>query len=420
MKLSKRACLVFCCGFLLVGTRGWAAEIKLHPRDVYENVPEGSSSTAAVTEANPRGGVGSLELVTPAASEGAIAAVAFAPPLGVFADLQSVTFDWYINGASTLASPPMAAVCFYNDADPRFFCLASNACAAPCTDRTTDAWQTTSNQTNDLAIIPIGPQAPASLNDIASDAPIGSMVVASLWSNLTSWHGFVDQVTVGLGGAGSTTFNFETWTGELLVYPGDSGWTGTATPPSSVARISGYAPRSGLGSLELAGTDENGATFVTGGASWDFGTFGDLNALELDWFVDPASTSIVHPDVALRIYPEGDPKTFWLRWDASGPPPSAGVWHHSSLLGSLLIEQAEGDPPPATVGDIPANAPITQVHLRRVTVGYYRGCVDDLSVGFTGHQPLTFNFEVVPVFVDDFEAGGLCNWTLAEPPVVCP
>ncbi len=420
MRWSMRTGLVCCCWVLLVGTYAWAAEIELRPHDVVVNVPGGSSSTAAVTDANPRGGFGSLELLTPAASEGAIVAVGLAAPLGVFADLQSVAFDWYIDGASTLASPPTAAVCFYSDADPRFFCLASNACPAPCTDRTTDAWQTSSNPTSDLEIVPLGPDAPTSLNDIDPDAPIVSLVLTSLWSNLTSWHGFVDQVAIGLGGSGSTTFNFETWAGELLVYPGDPGWAGTAAPPSSVARISGYAPRSGLGSLELAGTGDHGATFVTGGALWDFGTFGDLNELSVDWFVDPASTSIVHPDVSLRIYPEGDPKTFWLRWDTSGPPPSAGVWHHSSLLGSLVIEQAEGDPPPPTVGDIPANAPITQVHLRRIAGDYYRGCVDDLSVGFTGHQPLTFNFEVVPVFVDDFEGGGLCNWTLVVPEAICP
>ncbi len=408
-------------GWVWVAAAPASAEtVTVRPNEIFVDVPGGSSASAAISESQPRGGYGSIEMTSPLGSEGAAVAVGFPAPAARFSDLVSLGFDWYIDSASTDAAPPSALVCFYPDDDPKAFCLSSDVCPSYCDDRPTDAWQTTTHPTSALTIVPIGASAPGSLDEIAADAPIVLVAALAAATPLTSWHGFVDQITIGLTGAASKTFDFEPWVGEVLVFPGDPRWLASQDPPSSVARISGYEPRAGLGSLELAGTALHGANWVTAGSSWDFGTFGDLNVLAADWFLDPASSSAVPPEVALRIYPLGDSRTFWLRWDSSGAPHTTGVWNHSSLLGSLLIEQAEGEPPPASIEDIPADAPIAELHLRRIAGSYWRGCLDEVSVGFTGHPPLTFNFEVQGVYVDDFESGGLCGWTAAVPAATCP
>ena len=193
--------------------------------------------------------------------------------------------------------------------------------------------------------------------------------------------------------------------GEVVVLPGDPNWfvyIGEGSP--GTAAITTTEPRSGLASLALYETAAGGAAMI-GDLTPLAGTWGDLQDLALDWRIQSGTGSPVSaPGFALRVYPYGDPRTFWLDWDGctdgitceDDQPTDA--WHHAALLGHLVISQAEGDPPPATLGDIPDDAPIVEVHLRSHYGGGddWRGFVDDVAFTFAGQDPVTFNFEVVP------------------------
>ncbi|MFN7951391.1 MAG: hypothetical protein U0610_06680 [bacterium] len=193
--------------------------------------------------------------------------------------------------------------------------------------------------------------------------------------------------------------------GEITVLPGDPNWfvyVGEGSP--GTADITTTEPRAGLASLELSETAEGGATMI-GDLTQLAGTWGDLQDLELDWRIQSGTGSPVRaPSLALRVYPYGDPRSFWLDWDGctdgitceDDQPTDA--WQHAALLGHLLISQAEGDPPPASLDDIPDDAPIVEAHIRTHygSGDEWRGFVDNLTLGFAGQDAVTYNFEIVP------------------------
>lgn len=184
---------------------------------------------------------------------------------------------------------------------------------------------------------------------------------------------------------------------QVVVYPDATDWFAWAPNESSVA-ITSANPRSGRGSLELTKAYGNGSAFIN--ESRTFGTLGTLSSFSLDWFIDASSSSSLPPDVALLVYPSGDPRSFFLVWNgcsatACGTYPT-GAWQRSDLVRSLSIQQAGPNPPPARLSDVPADAPITGIHVRAsYSFGSpWHGFVDNLTLGFNGQRPTNFNFEV--------------------------
>jgi hypothetical protein len=120
-------------------------------------------------------------------------------------------------------------------------------------------------------------------------------------------------------------------------------------------------------------------------------SFANLNAAGLDW-LNPSGPAA--PDMAIRVYPYLDPRTFWLEWNGT-PNPTPGTWQTASIFGNWHIQLAEGAPP-AGLADIPADAPITEIHLRG---GFWDQpghsiFADNVYIGFKDTGLTTFNFEV--------------------------
>jgi len=184
---------------------------------------------------------------------------------------------------------------------------------------------------------------------------------------------------------------------QVVVYPDTTDWFAW-TPNDSSTAITAANPRSGRGSLELTKAYGNGSAFIN--ESRTFGTLGALSSFSVDWFVDPSSTSSLPPDIALLVYPSGDPRSFFLVWNGCsatgcGTYPT-GSWQRSDLVRSLSIQQAGPNPPPARLSDVPADAPITGIHVRAsYSFGSpWHGFVDNVTLGFAGQRPTNFNFEV--------------------------
>ncbi len=189
-----------------------AGEIQVLPDDsswgVYVN--EGSPATAAITAAKPRAGLGSLEFNTPPAVDSAAFLTGFeAPGPGTFADLQSVDLDWLTDPLSSHPEALSVAVAFYFDGDSRSFWLVSHGCTSDCDTLPTGLWHRTSTTRNDLEVVPGGPDAPTTLEEIASGAPVSGIHLWPPWANQEGWHGFIDEVTLTFTGQQPTIWNFE-------------------------------------------------------------------------------------------------------------------------------------------------------------------------------------------------------------------
>jgi hypothetical protein len=182
-----------------------------------------------------------------------------------------------------------------------------------------------------------------------------------------------------------------------IVYPDTSEWF-AYTPDGSAAAITSANPRAGRGSLELTKATGNGSAFIN--ESHVFGTLGALSTYSLEFYIDPASSSSLPPDIALLVYPSGDPRSFFLTWNGCSPTSCGtfptGSWQSRDITRSLSIQQAGSNPPPARLADVPADAPITGIHLRAsYSFGSpWHGFVDKVTLAFRGQAPTQYNFEV--------------------------
>ena len=182
-----------------------------------------------------------------------------------------------------------------------------------------------------------------------------------------------------------------------IVYPDTSEWF-AYTPGDSAVAITAANPRAGRGSLELTTSAGNGSAFIN--ESHVFGTVGMLSTFALDFYIDPASSSSLPPDVALLVYPSDDPRAFFLTWNGCSPTScasySTGAWQSKDVTRSLFIQPFGTNPPPASFGDIPKDAPITGIHLRAsYSFGSpWHGFVDRVTLGFRGQRATQYNFEV--------------------------
>jgi hypothetical protein len=204
-------------------------------------------------------------------------------------------------------------------------------------------------------------------------------------------------------------------TSTVVVLLDDPGWSASAQEGSAV-QIDAANPRAGQGSLELVTGIGATAAFIHEIADPGFGTIGQLKTLAFDWFIDPASKVALPPDLALRVYPFGDPRSFFLHWDTCSPPVPCvpyptGSWQATDLIEHLSIQSADGNPPPASMADVPVNAPIVGIHVRGSSAlgQRWHGFVDNVTIAFEGHDPITYNFES-----EDGAPGGIISGRVTD------
>ena len=183
---------------------------------------------------------------------------------------------------------------------------------------------------------------------------------------------------------------------EVLVHPDDRNWF-AYNPAIGFVGITTNNPRSGAGSLELRkGSGQANAFIRLNVPDYARSVYSNLSAMSFDWFTDPASSYHLPPDIAVRVYPYGDPRTFFLVWDPRVTSAPTGAWQHSEAIGHLAIQKAESATPPINLANIPPGAPIVEIHLRSNYAhgSPWHGFVDNFTLGFQGGQTNTYNFEV--------------------------
>ncbi len=181
-----------------------------------------------------------------------------------------------------------------------------------------------------------------------------------------------------------------------VVLPNQPTW-GLYKPGTSTAAITAANPRSGNGSLELRNTDFNGAALIySPDRENGLGPFKQLNALSFEWALATDSVTKASPDLALRIYPYGDTRSFFMDVTPCTSNCAVGPWQFSNVLGQLQIQAADGNTPPSSIAAIPADAPVSEIHIRAAypfNGTPYHGYFDNLTIGFQGQPNTTFNFE---------------------------
>ncbi len=184
---------------------------------------------------------------------------------------------------------------------------------------------------------------------------------------------------------------------EVIVYPWDYGWF-TYLPIWGLVGVTNSNPRAGFGSLELMKPVGGGGAYINWTIADQHGTWGTLSVLGFDSYTDRESSALYGPDVAIRIYPYGDTRSFFLIWNRSSLSIQPGVWRHDNMIGHMSIQAADGNTPPGSLGAIPADSPISEIHIRSNFAGggRWRGFVDNVEIGFAGHESTVFNFEAVP------------------------
>ncbi len=183
------------------------------------------------------------------------------------------------------------------------------------------------------------------------------------------------------------------------VLPGDPEWV-AHVPDGSALQIGANNPRSGLGSIELiSGFNGNPSIVYSKGPAGQIGTFGTLRSVSYEWLIDAGSARAIPPELALRVYPHGDPRTFFLRWNPCTTPGCplfpTGAWHSTEIIDRLSVQPGESGNAPASLADIPPDAPIVDIHVRGIWDIPWSGFADNIALAFDGMPTVTFNFEVL-------------------------
>jgi hypothetical protein len=411
-------------GSVCVFTSAVAAEtIVVLPGDSSWSLYASGGSSAAITGANPGSAFGSLEL-TKAAGVDAFAGATRQLPLpgfGTYGNLNILSYDFFTDPANSSHRPAAIALRLYPSDDVRTFFLYWDGCDpdGSCNIPPAGSWQT-ANVIGRLSIFPgeNGPP-PDSVEDIPPDAPIVALFLDANYADGDAWHGFADNITIGFSGQSPVTYDFELpvprGVPATVVLPGDPAWFGYAS--GGVSAITNANPRDGLGSLEMS-RNAGPSSFAGLGRNIPppgLGTYGNLNVYNYDWFIDPANSSHVPPNIRIRVYPFGDSRSFFLFWNGCTLSPActghpAGSWQTTNLLHRLTIVPAENNTPPGSLAEIPPDAPINSIYIdSNYSSGQaWHGFVDNVTIGFTGQMPITYNFEPAPpppdlIFKSGFE-----------------
>jgi hypothetical protein len=267
----------------------------------------------------------------------------------------------------------------------------------------------TVNASDDVAVAAVNFLVNGTVVFTATSAPYQfNFTVPAGASRLT-----IDATAVDLGGntgsAQTVTLNvipdpLTTVTGQVVFDPGrgivtpenPNGWSVFSVAQGS-AQITGTNPRSGNGSLELIDPTSNSVAALIRGDSRDqgYGLWSNLNVFHFDWFIAADSKTVASPDIALRIYRFGDPRSFFLQIVPCTSSCPVGSWQSASATGHFTIQAADGNIPPASIAAIPPDAFVSEIHLRGAfpAGGASHGFVDNVRIGFVGEQAITFNFE---------------------------
>ena len=194
-------------------------------------VDQVGAGTATINNTQPRSGNGSLEITTPSGSDKAYYGVGITPTS--LNNISSASFDWYKPGTS--GGAPYAAPAFHflvantDNTGTHYSELVwewvynnpSNSAGTAPTDQwvTSDVgngefWRSMGGPT-DTSCNPLttGTEKFATLAEWNADCYGGTAMVYGMsvgFGRVSAFDGFVDNVSVGVGTAPATTYNFET------------------------------------------------------------------------------------------------------------------------------------------------------------------------------------------------------------------
>lgn len=244
MKTAVRASLSL--AVLSLGIQAHAATITVTPADVgaaptlnqwyldnYRDTSTGytSHTTAGITGANPHDGNGSVQMSSTDGSGKADYAYYWGFMQGrTLGNLDALSYDWYRDGSSTSAAhlQPALRIAYdadgnaattddrgyliweqvYNGATPVDQWVSTDAMGGYFWQRQFSPGVTVENYNTTLSQWINGPR-PAGSDALSADSAILGIEfgIGSGWSG--SFNGFVDDVSFGFAGQGTTTFNFE-------------------------------------------------------------------------------------------------------------------------------------------------------------------------------------------------------------------
>lgn len=191
---------------------------------------------------------------------------------------------------------------------------------------------------------------------------------------------------------------------EVVVYPTDPSWMSTGNSGGGASAITAAAPRSGNGSLELWG---DRTRFLSTG---NFGLLKDLESFTFEWSVAANSSSLlgVYYTPALRLHIQDGSQTSQLIWEGAyngwyTTGFTYGQWY-SSGAGDNFWQWVTG------AGDSGiydrsisewSNYYSPNAYIAAISVGVgssvgagYHAFADNVTLKFTGNEPVTYNFEV--------------------------
>lgn len=210
----------------------------------------------------------------------------------------------------------------------------------------------------------------------------------------------------------------------VIVAPGDPNWASTGNSGGGSSAVTGTAPRSGAGSLEMTG---DRTRFVGLGNPFDplsnLGLLSDVIEFTFEWSIAADSVSNLDPDYtpALRLHIFDGQQRSELIWEGAyngaygSTDPEIwyvtgaddNFWRFQTGLGETtdngaLVAQSIAD---WSVGMNSGGAAwySDQAYVAAISVGVgssvgagYHAFADNVTLRFDGAEATTYNFEVVP------------------------
>lgn len=197
---------------------------------------------------------------------------------------------------------------------------------------------------------------------------------------------------------------------------GSSGWSysaysGDGTSVASMGIRTDF-PRSGNGSVVLSLNGNGAETDMTYWTGNSLGSFSSLNALSYDWYRDGSSNNnaIQAPAMGIWVSNNGGTSGKWViyepyyneaggwtaptdQWVTSNAYNSGNGQFWSYALGPWTQQSLSAWQTALAGYDVYALAAFAGSGWGNTQ---FLGAIDNVTVGFDGHDPVTYNFEVVP------------------------